>query len=202
MRSHRRPIALRELVEDFLLVALFQAADQVGRVVAVELGDALASTSLGSASEIWSRTFSSTSVSTSKSKSAPSAWMRPTRCSGSQKLDQIGKVGPVHVRYERAHLRLSSSSSASATARTQLGGRRGAALVRGDFLLSLGHQRAHSGSGGHARGTARHEIPQHAGDAARLARPLAGAVWCANATTLSKLIRRNVGTNAFTGNVS
>jgi hypothetical protein len=86
-----------ELVEDLLLVTRFEAAEKVGRVVAVEVGDALGQhlvrqrfgdlvahllVDLGQHLEVEIR---------------PQRLDEGDPLLRAQKLDQIGKIGPVHV---------------------------------------------------------------------------------------------------------
>ena len=143
-------LALRHLVEDFLLVVRLEAFEKVGRVVAVELADAAREdvvrqrlgeliadlfVDLGEHLEI--------EIGSQRLDEADALL-------GLEHFDEVGKIGIFDVRYQRTHLRRIVFLQRLGDRAHQLGGRRRLGLVRSD-LLGLGHGQAHS-EGGRRRG--------------------------------------------------
>ncbi len=138
----RSTVALRELVEDLLLVALLEAAQQVGRVVAVELGDGPGQHVVG---QRLRDLVAHLLVDLGQHLEVEIGAQRlddGDPLLRAQQLDQVGEVGAVHVGEQRAHLRLVVGLDRLGDGAHELGRRGAPALVRSDLLMHVAHGRA------------------------------------------------------------
>ena len=114
----RRAVALRKLIEDFLLVGRLEATEQVGGVVAVEVADGARQNVVGQRLRDLVAHLLVDLGQHLEVELGPQRQDQPDAILGLEQLDQIGKIGPLDVGSSARTRALSSACTASETSRT------------------------------------------------------------------------------------